>query len=429
MAKKKNTRRKKNAGSVYQLPNGKWCGVLNLGINEHGKRQRKYIYGDTEEQVTSEIERLTGKLTSVKKDSVLNSCEELMLEWLLVFRKQDVTSRVFENDMRNFRIHIKPFIRGLNILDVDSVIIKKILNKIYDKNKSMDVQKKTKTLMRQFFDYAVEEKLVQYNPVLSVKIKIDKKKNLTLEDKNKDYKAIKPEHRKKYLEALCQNKFLLNLCFVGYYMGLRIGEILALKWNDIDLINETMAVTKGVTYEVYFDDQGNKTGKKTIVSTPKTNCSIAKLPVPSILCESLKEWHKVQAEKSKKLNVDLVDPNCFIFCNDDGSVRTYYGTRDIYENFLKNNDFTSKEFHFHALRYTFGQILKEHEENLYNIQMLLRHANAKTTERYLSMDPNKALKIKTRLNDVFESASKQDEENYELEEMLKKRKMKKDFEM
>ena len=123
MVKKKNIRREKNQGSIYRLKNGTWCGAINLGLDENGKRQRKYIYGKTEEEVLNKVQHLSGTLTSVKKDSVLNSCDELLLEWLLVFKKQDVTSRVFENTMRNYRLHIRPFIQGKSIL--------KTLNKYY----------------------------------------------------------------------------------------------------------------------------------------------------------------------------------------------------------------------------------------------------------------------------------------------------------
>ena len=78
-------------------------------------------------------------------------------------------------------------------------------------------------------------------------------------------------------------------------------------------------------------------------------------------------------------------------------------TRTIYNRFLRRNKLNEQEFHFHALRHTFGTILKENEENLYNIQMLLRHATAKTTERYLSIDTQKALSLKTHLDVVFQN--------------------------
>lgn len=294
----------------------------------------------------------------------------------------------------------------MGVLQIDSVVIKKLLNRIYSSNHSHEVVRKTKTLLKQFFDYAVEEKLVQYNPVLSVNFKVKEKRDLS--EMKRPYKAIPPEDRKKFLEALTQNSFLLTLSFIGFYMGLRIGEILALKWKDVDFKNSTLNINKGVTYTVDFDENGNKIGIKTIVSTPKTSVSVALLPIPNILLEALKRWKEMQKEKGEKLGVELTENDDFIFCNDDKSVRTYYGTRTIYNRFLRRNKLNEQEFHFHALRHTFGTILKENEENLYNIQLLLRHATAKTTERYLSIDTQKALSLKTHL-DVFFQNLKQEQ--------------------
>ena len=107
--------------------------------------------------------------------------------------------------------------------------------------------------------------------------------------------------------------------------------------------------------------------------------------------------------------------------NDDGSLRSYYGTRAIYNRFLDKNKLPRKEFHFHALRHTFGTILKDNEENILNIQLLLRHASAKTTENYLSTTNQQILSFKNRLDNVFENDLKQYER--------KTRKKSKDFEM
>lgn len=425
MAKKKSKQRRgNNEGCVYQLKNGSWGGYAHLGRDENGKPIRKYVYAPTEEEANYKVKQLTGKISTVRLESFQNSFCDLMKEWLLVFKINEVTSRVFEDVMRNFKLHIKPYLENMSILEVDTVVIKKLLNQIYTKNKSKDVQRKVKTLLKQFFDYAVEEKLVQYNPVLSVKIKNAEKKDYSLENKENDYKAIKPEHRKKYFEALKQNDFLLTLCCVGYYMGLRIGEILALKWSDFDLENGIVKIDKGITYEVKFDKEGNVLGRKTIVSSPKTEVSVALLPISEVLQDSLKNWYALQKEKSKKLKVNLVTDDDYIFCNDDKSIRTYDGTKSIYYRFLKRNGLTTKEFHFHALRHTFGTILKDNKQSLYDIQMLLRHANARTTERYLSINVEKALALKDKLNNVFENAEKQD-----IEEEQRKKKRKKDFEM
>ncbi len=408
MTKKRKTRRSNNEGSIYPLKNGKVGGYVNLGIDENGKRIRKFFTANNEEDAEKEIARLTGKLSSLKIESFKNSCIDLMKEWMLVFRINEVTSRVFENDMRNFNIHIKPYLQNLNTCDIDTVIIKKLLNKVYAKNHSLDVQKKVRTLLKQFFNYAVEEKLTQYNPVLSVKKIKKEKKDYTLEDIEKNNKAIKPEHRQKYLDILSKNDFLLSLCCVGYYTGLRIGEILALKWEDFDFENGSMMITKGVTYEVKFDENGKAIEKKNIVSSPKTDASVAVLPLPNVLQKILLSWKDKQKIKSEKLNVNLVKDSDYLFCKDDGTVRGYYGTRSIYKNYLEKNGLTTSEFHFHALRHTFGTILKDSEENLINIQMLLRHKSSKTTERYLSMNTKKVLSLKTKLDNVFNNPQKEE---------------------
>ena len=87
----------------------------------------------------------------------------------------------------------------------------------------------------------------------------------------------------------------------------------------------------------------------------------------------------------------MVNPKTFIFCNDDYSVRTYYGTRAIYRRFLDKHNFNRSDFHFHAIRHTFATMLKENEQSLYFIQGFLRHTT-RTTEKYLSKDESFAVK-------------------------------------
>ena len=104
-----------------------------------------------------------------------------------------------------------------------------------------------------------------------------------------------------------------------------------------------------------------------------------------------------------------MDKNAFVFANDDGTVRTYYGTKAIYYRFLRNNKLDNKEFHFHALRHTFGTMLKDNAEDLYKIQMLLRHASAKTTERYLSIDKRRAVNLQSNIDNAIEKINAETE--------------------
>ena len=71
--------------------------------------------------------------------------------------------------------------------------------------------------------------------------------------------------------------------------------------------------------------------------------------------------------------------NAFIFANDDGSVRTYFGGRKIFDGWKKRHKLTNYNIHFHGLRHTFSNMLFEMNENPKVIQQLLGHRDVKTT--------------------------------------------------
>ena len=73
------------------------------------------------------------------------------------------------------------------------------------------------------------------------------------------------------------------------------------------------------------------------------------------------------------------NPNVFVFANDDGTIRTYSGTKQIFERFKRRNDLTKYHIGFHGLRHTFSNMLFEMNENPKVIQQLLGHRDVKTT--------------------------------------------------
>ena len=150
----------------------------------------------------------------------------------------------------------------------------------------------------------------------------------------------------------------------------------------------------------------------------------------------------------------LTAPTSFVFANDNGSYRTYYGTRVIFDRFKRRNGLNKYHIHFHGLRHTFSNMLFEMNENPKVIQQLLGHKDVKTTinvnSDYVKESTNR-LNDKLNENEILRKQNNQDKEEQEekksnlenlsdedfdlmLEEMLKerkerKRKREKDFEM
>ena len=316
------------------------------------------------------------------------------------------------------------------------------------------MKRETKFLFNQFFEYAIDCGLVENNPTLRIKIKA---RDTFQHDMENKYKAIPEDVRMKFVIALNQHEFLKPFCMTMMFAGLRAGEALALRWENIDFNHKTITVKNSVTQVPIFDKKGKVLSRKTVIGQTKTNCSVREVPIPDILIDVLKDWRKCQWVRKELSRVDLLAPNAVVFSNEDGSVRTYSRTRRIFDRFAKRNGFYGK-IHFHTLRHTYSTMLFEANENPKVIQALLGHKSVKTTITvYNNVNSDYVKESTNRLNDRLnenEILRKQNYQNKEeqeekksnlenlsdedfdlmLEEMLKerkerKRKREKDFEM
>ena len=149
--------------------------------------------------------------------------------------------------------------------------------------------------------------------------------------------------------------------------------------------------------------------------------------------------HQLKADEK---GIVLTDNSNLVFCNDDGSLRTYYGTKKIFNRFLSKYDLNNLGIHFHTLRHTYSNMLFEADRNPKVIQALLGHKSVKTTiTTYNSVDKSYFQKATDVLNNNFKTnESKETEEmeddelDAELERLLKEKQERRrrnshDFEM
>lgn len=425
MAKKKvqkHTRRANNEGSIFQRKDGRWCGVVTNGYDENGKPIRKFIYGKTRMEIANKLTELTNRMENENFDYVdNNTIGSLMTEWLLIFKKNQVTPRTFEGNFSKFKLHIEPKIGNMKIEEVTTIVIQKLLNQMIEDGYSLDVVRKTKVIFNQFFEYAVQNKFVQNNPTLLTRVKSKERKIYDSENK---YKAIPVEAREKFLTCLGEHKLLKPLCLCMMLAGLRTGETLGLMWKDVDFKNKTINVERAITIVPKFDDNGKITKRVTVISDTKTACSKRTVPMPDLLVEALKEYKINQEIKQDEKGLILADDMSLVFCNDDSTVRTYYGTKKIFNNFLKKHKLDNLGIHFHTLRHTYSNMLFEADQNPKVIQALLGHKSVKTTiTTYNSVDKSYFQKATDVLNNTFktqEAKQTQEMEDDELDEELER---------
>ena len=167
--------------------------------------------------------------------------------------------------------------------------------------------------------------------------------------------------RKKMEKYCIESKEIRDLgVLISLYTGLRIGEVCALKWSDIDFEKKYIKVNHTLQ-RVYV----NKRETKVLYDRPKTKKSIRKIPMAKVLYEKLKEISK------------NYDNEAFVLT---GSTKRYYeplGYRYIYRKIMKKCDIEYKRYH--QLRHTFATRCIKVGMDVKSLSEVLGHANVSIT--------------------------------------------------
>lgn len=149
---------------------------------------------------------------------------------------------------------------------------------------------------------------------------------------------------------------------ISLYTGMRIGEICALQWKDIDLEHKLLYVNKTLQ-RIYIKDFDGGSTSKVIIASPKSQKSVREIPICSSLFNLLKQLNCDNTE-----NYVLTGTKNFI------EPRAY---RKHYETFLKRNNI--RHINFHGLRHTFATSCIESGADCKVVSELLGHASVNTT--------------------------------------------------
>lgn len=204
----------------------------------------------------------------------------------------------------------------------------------------------------------------------------------------KELEVLSVANHKKILDYVQHNFTFMSLgIYISLSTGLRIGEICALKWSDIDVADGTITVQR--TIERIYVVEGEKKHTQLVINTPKTVNSCREIPMSKELLAMVKPMKKV------------VNGDFYVLTNEDKPTepRTY---RNYYNRLMEKLDIPKLKYH--GLRHSFATRCIEAGCDYKTVSVLLGHSNISTTLN-LYVHPNMEQK-KRCINKMLKSLGK-----------------------
>lgn len=356
---KKKRRRGNGEGTIFEdKKNKRWIGQYISGISSEGKAIRKSVYGKTQKEVLNKLNEIKYKMNNdmyVEKNGIelvkiMEDIREEKLASNTISGGQYARLKWTINKIKNSKIG------NMKIQDITKDDIQEFLNSVKDLSDSY-----IKKLYEQFvqaYRMAEIKKYISYNPMYEV---IKPKSN----KQTKVVEALDIDVQKSFTEYL--NKISIedepykNIFLIQMYMGLRIGEVLALSKESIDLENKVLYVKRTLTNDKEFAIiLGNKT---------KTYSGNRILPIPEFLVPIFEEQLKYTNENLHNL----------IFTNNDSYIRTSAINKELKRIFKEELNVNSKNISTHCLRHTYGTRCIEAGMTAVVLQRLMGHKDVTVT--------------------------------------------------
>ncbi len=375
-------KRANGEGTIRQRKDGRWEGLYSLNY------KRKSVYGKTQDEVRKKLNKILNDIDNHSYIANPNiSFGAWLDEWLDVYVKPNVKLSTYGSYERQIRLHIKPEIGRIKLKDLTANTLQKLLNKKRNEGLSASSVRGVFKVISCAYKEAYRNNYVKRNICDLVTLP---------KEQQREMRVFTLEEQQALQDALEGERLGIGV-LLSLYTGMRIGEILGLKFSDIDFKERTVTVRRSLNRLTLYDNSEKKTD--IVISEPKTSNSNRVIPLQKFLIPLLKE-HKQMLAVEKKRVCQLYNDNDFVICNEYGKCiepRTY---QVFFKNMLEKAKIETT--HFHTLRHTFATRALEFGFDVKVLASVLGHANASTTlNKYAHALPDHKKQSMEKLSSLY----------------------------
>lgn len=351
-------KRKNGEGTLRLRGDGRWEGRIVVGYNEKSLPITKCVTAKTKTECVAKLETLKERYGSatekIKPDMPFGEWIDFWYQTYCRHTLRITTKSEYENRIYN---HIIPEIGKIPL----NKLSQSDLQQFYAKEKIGGRKLHAETLGKGLSDRtiraihancrtalqrAVQDELIRTNPAVGCKLPPKKAREMQVLTQNEILRFLHQAKDEGYYEL-----FLLELG-----TGMRRGEILALKWNDLNFLTGELRIER----QVYIIKA------EVIISAPKTKASVRTVILPSSLV-------KILAEYRKSVDSEWMFPSPL----DNSRPRNPSSVRKRLQLILERAG--CKKVRFHDLRHTFATMALEHGMDVKTLSATIGHVSSATT--------------------------------------------------
>ena len=378
------------SGHIKRLNKGHYEITIEMGSDPATKKRKrmKRVVKGTSAAAKAEMDRLQRELCYGVDIGHGLTVQAYLEKWLEVYVTPKLAAKSIRSYSQLLRMHVMPYLGAMKLENLNPLHIQQHVNRLLKSGRkdgregglSYRTVQYTHRVLHKALSSAVSWQLLSRNPASAV--------SLPPRPPKEAMTPLTEEQARTLLVEVAKTHFY-GPVFVAIMTGLRRGEVLGLRWSDINHARGVLEIRQTVQYT---PEHG------VFIKAPKTALSNREVSVSDSVFSLLEVHRKRQLVQKIKLGELYNKGADLVFCQGNGNPMHPDTITGWFPAFLKRIGLPVVRFH--DLRHTHATLLLEQGVTLPEVSERLGHADIRTTQIYSHVLPQKKREIATKLDHI-----------------------------